>query len=234
LHCASLSVAGSVLPSAETIENIRYWARKTGTPWIGEHLSFISAPSVLSDMYADEYAAGQPYNIGYTMPPPLNQTELDTVVASINGLRNAFDIPIILENPPIYFPIPGSEMDQVTFINLLVEQTGVGLLLDLAHFFITSQNEGFDPLEMVTALPLEQVVEVHISGVNAQNGIHWDHHADRAPEMVYRMLEVVLRRARPRAITLEFNWNSKFPEKVLLEELRNTRSIVQSIPHGVK
>ena len=43
LHCASLSIAGFVPPSAETVDAIRCEARRTRTPWLGEHLAFVSA-----------------------------------------------------------------------------------------------------------------------------------------------------------------------------------------------
>ena len=53
----------------------------------------------------------------------------------------------------------------------------------------------------------------------------WDDHASRAPEIVYRLLEQVLHRASPRAVTLEYNWSSRFPQVWLGEELERVRGI---------
>jgi uncharacterized protein (UPF0276 family) len=69
LHCASLSIAGTVRPAEETVQAIRQTAEATGTPWIGEHLSFIAAERPENAFNADEYAPGEPYNIGYTVSP---------------------------------------------------------------------------------------------------------------------------------------------------------------------
>jgi uncharacterized protein (UPF0276 family) len=85
----------------------------------------------------------------------------------------------------------------------------------------------FDPRRGILSLPLERVVEIHISGVDLQSGIHWDNHAKRAPAEVYDLLALVLPRARVRAITREYNWSSRFPKRVLLEEIARTRQAVE-------
>ena len=43
LHCASMSVAGYLPPSDATLDAILEEAERIRTPWIGEHLAFISA-----------------------------------------------------------------------------------------------------------------------------------------------------------------------------------------------
>jgi uncharacterized protein (UPF0276 family) len=226
LHCASLSIAGSVRPADSTVSAIKSWITKTKTPWLGEHLSFVTAEREESGRIADEYAPGEPYNIGYTVSPSFNKATLDTVHAAITRTQRQFGIPILLENPPIYFPAPGSTMTQIEFIKELCHGSPVLLLLDLAHLFITSQNTKSDPFAAIRKLPLERVTEVHISGVDEEVGGHWDNHARRAPIIEFDLLELVLRKAPVRAITLEYNWSGSFPMSVLLEELDRTRQVV--------
>ena len=223
LHCASLSVAGTVPPGSATVQSIGDWIARSGTPWLGEHLSFITAERELAGRVADEYAPGEPYNIGYTVCPSLNDATLERVTRCLERAEEWFPVPMLLENPPIYFPIPGSTMTQVEFVGELCARTPAPLLLDLAHFYITSQTMGFDPLEGLAAYPLEQVVEVHISGVETETGGHWDNHAKRAPEIEFEMLQAVLERAPVRAVTLEYNWSARFPATVLLEEIARVR-----------
>src|SRR5580700_8611173 len=43
LHCATLNIAGTVLPSEEVVESIGSWVHRTRTPWVGEHLAFNTA-----------------------------------------------------------------------------------------------------------------------------------------------------------------------------------------------
>src|SRR5258708_1446122 len=69
LHCASLSIAGSRRCSEDTIYQIAGFADRIGTPWIGEHLAFISADRSEAGPRPEEYAPGEPYNIGYTVSP---------------------------------------------------------------------------------------------------------------------------------------------------------------------
>jgi len=227
LHCASLSIAGTVPPATQVVEAVASWAQRTGTPWIGEHLSFVTASRENAGPFADEYAPGEPYNIGYTVSPPMNESALEVVLRALDFCRERFDVPVLLENAPIYFRAPGTTMTQVEFLReICARAPQQPLLIDLAHFYITSQTTKFDPFREIESLPLERVVEVHVSGVDDQEDGHWDNHAARAPEAVLELLALVLRRARVKAVTLEYNWSSQFPATVLLEEIHRVREVV--------
>jgi len=226
LHCASLSIAGTVPPSEDVVEGVRHAAEVTGTPWVGEHLSFVSAECPGDSSNADAYAPGEPYNIGFTVSPPMNDETVGIVLSALASHEGRLPAPLLLENAPLYFKAPGSNLSQVEFISRICERSSVGLLLDLAHFFITSKNLGFDPFEELVRLPLERVVEVHVSGVSCESGIVWDNHAARAPAEVLELLGVVLRRGRVSAVTLEYNWSAKFPARVLLDEIRRVRELI--------
>jgi uncharacterized protein (UPF0276 family) len=120
-------------------------------------------------------------------------------------------------------------MPMVDFIGAVLSRCDVGLLLDLSHFLITMLNTGADATREIDRLPLERVVEVHISGMNAQSGIVWDDHATPAPAAVFGLLERVLERARPRALTLEYNWSPSFPQAILKAHLDRVRQMVGRI-----
>jgi uncharacterized protein (UPF0276 family) len=228
LHCASLSFAGTVPPPESVVAEVREWISRTRTPWLGEHLSFISAERRDFTDAADEYAPGEPWNIGYTVSPVMNAATVDTVVRALEFAASAFDVPVILENPPVYFRMPGSTMSQVEFISEICARSEARLLLDLAHFLITSKTVGYDPAGELDRLPLERVVEVHISGIDDDGGegACWDNHASRAPQLELDLLAQAVERVPVRAITLEYNWSSRFPEAVLLEEIGRVRDAV--------
>lgn len=227
LHCASMSIAGSVPVSEATVSSIRSWLERTGSPWLGEHLSFIIAERSLAGEGAEEYAPGEPYNIGYTVHPPMNAEAVETVVAAVQRCRQSFEVPLLLENPPLYFDVPGSRMGQTEFVEEIVRRSGVGLLLDLAHFCITAHNSGLDARAELERYPLERVVEIHVSGIDEQEGVFWDNHATTAPPEVLDLLEAALLRAPAKAITLEYNWSLRFPGQVLLEEVARIREAVE-------
>ncbi len=229
LHCASLSMAGSVPASPALVEDVEAWVQRTRTPWLGEHLSFITAEREVDGGFADAYAPGEPWNIGYTVSPPLNERSIELVLDSLARARDVLSVPILLENPPIYFAMPGSTMSQAEFISEIAAQSDVLLLLDLAHFCITAHTMDYDPLVEVTRLPLHRVTEVHISGIDSGDEGHWDNHASRAPQVEFDLLATVLEHAPVRGITLEYNWSSRFPATVLLDEIQRARNVLERV-----
>lgn len=228
LHCASLSVAGTIRPRRSVLADVVRWVDRTNTPWLGEHLSFITAERVADDDLSDAYAPGEPWNIGYTVSPQLAPTALERVLHAVSEITARISVPLILENPPIYFPMPGSTMSQLEFIRELCRRCDVGLLLDLAHFYITAQTLGRDPVTDLEQFPLDRVLEVHISGVDEQERGHWDNHAARAPQAELDLLALVLERAPVRAVTMEYNWSAQFSERALLIEFDRVLDLLPS------
>lgn len=220
LHCASLSIAGFVAPTDETIEAIAAQAISTATPWIGEHLAFITA-----DAPAGEPDAA-PTSLTYTVCPQLSEETVERVAANLDRLRTRLPVPVILENSPQYFAVPGSTMRMSEFVAAVAERCEVDLLLDLSHFLIGTLNMSLDPIAEFERLPLERVVEVHVSGMKRQSGIVWDDHATPAPPQVFELLERLMRRARPKALTLEYNWSAHFPSALMREHLSRAREAI--------
>jgi uncharacterized protein len=213
LHCSSLSVAGTIDPTPATMAAIQHWAEETNTPWVGEHLAFILGES----------AGCAPYNVGYTVSPQMSVAVVDLVVKRLNRFSGLFRAPLILENSPVYFSMPGSTMSQIEFIGEICHQTDVSLLLDLTHFHITACNLGFDARKALDRYPLDRVVEIHLSGVSLQSDVYWDNHAALAPEEVFELLAWVLDRTRPRAVTLEYNWLPNIPAERLITQIARVR-----------
>ncbi|MDJ0853098.1 MAG: DUF692 family protein [Myxococcota bacterium] len=220
LHCASLSVAGTAPCPDETLDAIRSWVERVRTPWLGEHLAYVTAPAL---------EGGEPerlHHIGYTTSAPMNERTLERVLRNLGRYEDEIPVPLLLENSPLYFEIPTSTMSQGEFLRRLCAARPVGLLLDLAHHYITCRNLGLDPFRELEGLPLESVIEVHISGVSEQRSGVWDDHARPAPDAVHAMFRELMRRVRPRAVTLEYNWSSEFPVELLAREIERVRDAI--------
>jgi uncharacterized protein len=222
LHCASMSVAGFVPPARATLEAIKREAARTKTPWIGEHLAFVSADPL--DLKSQ--AAGVPISLTYTVCPQMSDETVERVAQNLAILQPNFGAPLILENSPQYFDVPGSTMPMVDFINAVSRRCRIGLLLDLTHFLITMLNTGRDAIREISRLPLETVIEIHISGLSTQSGVAWDDHATPAPAPVFALLERVLERVRPRAVTFEYNWSPRFPQTILESHIDRARQLL--------
>jgi uncharacterized protein len=219
LHCASMSIAGFVPPTDATLDAISAQVNLTGTPWIGEHLAFISAHPVRGGVLHD------PTTLTYTVCPQLSEEVLENACANVARLQERFSAPLILENSPQYFAVPGSTMSIVDFVAEFHRRTEVGMLLDLAHFRISAMNMNFEAEREILRLPLEKVVEIHISGFDVQAETAWDDHAGLADEETFGLLAVVLSRARPRAITFEYNWSPGLDHEVIVQQVDRARTM---------
>jgi hypothetical protein len=220
LHCASLSVAGFVPPTDALVAAVAAATEGTRTPWVGEHLAFLSADTL------DAEEGAHPTQLGYTVTPQYSEEVLGQVVANLDRLKDRIPAPLIVENSPQYLNLPGSTMTMVEFIAALARASDVGLLLDLSHFAITGHNLRHDIDASLDAYPVERVIEVHMSGHSIQSGIMWDDHARAAPEASFKLLHRVLERARPRAITFEYNWGDRFPPKIVAAHIGRARDMV--------
>jgi uncharacterized protein (UPF0276 family) len=228
LHCASLSIASQSLCPQSIVQKVQEWTQCTETPWIGEHLAFITSDREEAGDIADDYAPGEPYNIGYTVSPSMDSGTAGRICRHLQYYSNLFSVPILIENSPLYFSYPTSTMSQAEFMSRILDECPCGLLLDLAHLAISAQTVGFRADDEVERYPLERTTEIHISGIDQQPDGAWDNHAIRAPEEIYSLLDRALKRARPKAITMEYNWSARFPEQVLDEDVARIRAIIAS------
>lgn len=214
LHCASLSLASMEEPAAAIIDSVKHRIEQTGTPWLGEHLAFIRE--------------GQ-YNVGFTMSPQFNREVLDRVVAATQKMSHQLNCPILLENGPVYFPLPGSTMSQWDFLGTLCSRLeSAYLLVDLSHLLITCRNTGANAHAVLEMLPLDRVIEVHLSGLREECGVWWDDHSQAVPDEEFELLARLLRATRPRAITIEYNWDKDFPLDVLRRDFGRVRELLGS------
>ena len=222
LHCASLSMAGSVPPSQDIVDSVSKWTNRTATPWLGEHLAFVVADP-------GREAEALPYDVGYAVNPPTNMETVAVVAAAVQRYGPHVGVPILLENVPVYFVPPGSTMTPTEFTNAIFDACSAGMLLDLAHFFITCRNLGQDPFDELVSLRLDRITEVHISGAVEHEGLWWDEHTVVAPEEIHALLRVLLSRTSVAAITLEYNWNGSFPAELVLGELERVRRVLREV-----
>jgi uncharacterized protein (UPF0276 family) len=221
LHCSSMSIAGFVLPAEKTLDQIAGHVACTRTPWIGEHLAFISA-----DALDGGDAVEGTVELTYTVCPQLSEETVQRVDQNLKSLRSRFDVPIILENSPQYFPIPGSTLTMPEFVATVAKQCDVDLLLDITHWLITAGNMRLDSAESAEALPLERVREVHLSGLSHQSGRWWDDHAVPVPDEAFELLERLAPRLQAQAVTFEYNWAPSIPHTVLAHQIDRVRDVL--------
>lgn len=180
--------------------------RRTRAPWLSAHLGF-SAAEVEFDVWMRAKS------------PPLPRDELlANICRNVRGLAAAIPVPLILENLDY---CPGGAYEHICdpqFIAAVLEQTGAGLLLDLAHAQVSAARLGLPIADYLARLPLDRVVQIHVSGPRERDGALADEH-DTLRTEDYRLLAAVLKRARPAAVTLEYRRDAA-ELKAQLERLR--------------
>ena len=65
--------------------------------------------------------------------------------------------------------------DSLSDPSRVVEETGCGLLLDIAHACMTAHYLGMDTQEYFAKLPVHQIKEMHFAGTHTVEGLLTDH-----------------------------------------------------------
>ena len=94
----------------------------------------------------------------------------------LSYVRCAFDGKIGFENLN-YFPGPAyAHVCDPDFVCEIIRDFDTYLVLDLAHAMVTAQNMRMDLYSYLSSLPLERVIEVHLSGPRRLKGKWLDAH----------------------------------------------------------
>lgn len=188
--------------------------------------------------YTDHLGVAELAGFNLTLPLPLPMTaEMSAIArASLAPLQRI--VPDVgLENSVFYYHL-GDPLDEPTFLRSVLHAPRTHLLLDLHNVFTTALNAGFEPERYLAALPLERVIEIHVSGgadsdpawLPAGRTLRLDGHDSAVPEEVWALLEDVLPRCpNLRGVTLERMEGTVDEADVplLREELRRARLIAR-------
>lgn len=193
-------------------ERLRWAIQLTRTPWFSMHLGFASE-QVRFD------------NHMLPVSEPLERGELMARLVEVtNEARLHCPLQVLLENLD-YCPEGAYEhVCDPSFIAEVVGMTGSGLLFDTAHWRVSGSWLGYDPIDALELMPMERVVELHVSSprpFDDGSGKLDDCHEAMGDDD-YRLLDAVLERSNPRAVTLEY---SRDPDR-MREHIARLRSIL--------
>lgn len=186
---------------------VQLWQSRVGSPWVSSHLDYYTAGEREARLLHDA-----------PLPRISEQEGLDRLCRAAEAVQQLVPVPLILENVPNRWENGRLLGATPEFVRKVLSATGCGLLLDLAHARISAEVLHVDVHDYLVSLPLDLVVEIHVSGPRKEQGFLRDRH-DRLAREDYRLLEWVLRRCSPRAITLEY-WKDVGQAGVQLRRLR--------------
>ena len=171
VHGVGFPIGGSRPPDPEHIQPFVDTAAALGSPWVSEHLSFNRAGHGTAGV-----------NTGVLLPPVQTEEAVALAVANIRRLQEALPVPFAFETGVSYLrPVPG-EMSDGEFFRAIAEGADCGILLDLHNLWANERNGRQPLLDVVSDLPLERVVEVHVAGGEPLGEYWMDAHSGPMPK----------------------------------------------------
>lgn len=212
------TLSGEEPLSPEAVATIQNWVEWSGSPWASEHIGF-----GVADVNLDQALIMQPAS---SLLP--RDAAAHNIICNARHLASQLEVPLLLENLPLFPNVAHIHICEPDFVTKVIEASDCDLLLDLAHARAAADVLGYKVHAYLEALPLERTVEIHVSGprrvyelaparkqriqANAasvphlisfdENSLVDAHESLREPD--YALLDWVLKRCRPKAISLEY------------------------------
>lgn len=140
---------------------------------------------------------------GLHLPPPNIEQTKSKFVRLLSRVKDAVQVPIILENLSSLPKEKYAYAANPSVIREIVKTTDSGFLLDIAHARVAASYQGVNVESYLEKLPLEQTMQIHVSGARAKDGYLRDAH-ELMQDNDYAILKWVLERSKPKVVTLEY------------------------------
>ena len=172
-HGLSLSI-GSPEPLDEAfLHKLKRFIREHNIPIYSEHLSYCSDDGHLYDL----------------MPIPFTEEAVRYVAQRIRRVQDILEQPVAMENVS-YYAAPGKQMEEIEFLNAVLEEADCQLLLDVNNIYVNSINHRYDAEAFLKALPAERIAYIHVAGhYNEAEDLIVDTHGADVIDPVWKLLE---------------------------------------------
>ncbi|MCQ3932860.1 MAG: hypothetical protein DPW16_20615 [Chloroflexi bacterium] len=208
LHLHHPLIGHSIQPELVTIQQ---WIDQTHPSFVSFHLDV--PPSRIFRLWKK---AGIPVPI-VTRPRATHQA-----IENIQLLQTTLSISVAVENQAYHRRMGHDYPVDPLFINEVIHQTECHLLLDLGHARVSSAMRGESANEYISQLPLNRVIELHVSGPGMYRGRLRDLHHPLA-EADYELLRFTLERCpNLQVVTLEYYG----PAELLVSQLQRLRKML--------
>ncbi|RRN62378.1 DUF692 domain-containing protein [Caulobacter sp. 602-1] len=191
LHGVGLSLAADADPDREHLAALKRLVDRFEPFVVSEHLA-----------WSTHRGQHQPD----LLPFPRTHAALARIAANVGRMQDALGRKVLIENPSLYLPLTGHDLDEVDFLKALVAQTGCGLLVDVNNVFVSASNLGYRAETYLDALPAEAIGEIHLAGHAPDEGgsdLLIDTHGAPVAEPVWTLYRRLIDRIGPRPTLIE-------------------------------
>lgn len=147
-HGVSLSIGDTNPLNVDFVKTMKKFLDEHKIDHYSEHLSFTSRDGA------------QSYEL---LPVPMTEEMARLVGRKAREASEILERPLILENATYYY-VPYAEMEETDFINLVLEEANVPMLLDINNVYVNAKNHGFNAEKFIDAIPAERVAYFHVAG----------------------------------------------------------------------
>lgn len=204
MHGVAMSI-GTLDPiNSEYLQKLKALAKWLNPPWITDHLCWTGIAHK---------------NSHDLLPVPYTEEALKHIVTRIKQVQDYLERPLALENPSTYLEFKTSHIPEAEFIARMAQESGCNLLLDVNNVYVSCYNHHHDAKAYIDAIPLDKVVQIHLSG-HSNLGTHIvDTHDDHVVDEVWALYRYVVHKAGRIPNTM-VEWDGKIPEwDILYAEL---------------
>ncbi len=178
-HGLSLSLGGPDPLNEDFLAQVKRFLNSHHISLYTEHLSYCT------DLH--NHQSSYLYDL---LPIPFTEEAVHYVAKRIRRTQDILERRIAVENASFYAAAPISEMDEVSFINAVLQEADCDLHLDLNNIFVNSVNFGFDPHAYLQAIEGKRIVYAHIAGHDRQApDLIIDTHGDSVIDAVWDLLQ---------------------------------------------
>jgi len=209
-HGLSLSIGSPDPLDLNFLKQIKNFLNETNAQVYSEHLSYSKCDNAhLYDL----------------LPIPFTEDAVHHVSRRIKEVQDILERKIAIEIVSYYTPV-APEMEEVDFINTILEEADCNLLLDVNNIYVNGFNHQYDPVAFIDKLPMERVAYIHMAGhTQVSENLIIDTHGEAIIDPVYDLFEYTMNKLnRDVPVLLERDFN--IPE---FEEMQGEIERLQKI-----
>jgi uncharacterized protein (UPF0276 family) len=154
------AVGGSLPPEPAFQRHLKYFATSLDASWVTLDLAFERASS----------SAGEDFDTGIRLPPRQTAAAARLAARSAASLIQSFGRPAALTGIQNYLKPRRDEMPDGEFLAQVVDESGCGIVLDLATLWINAANGRQPVASFLDQIPLDRVWAIRLGRGNRRSG----------------------------------------------------------------
>lgn len=172
-HGLSLSIGGPAPLDEAFLQRLKRFLKEHHIRYYSEHLSYCSDDGHLYDL----------------LPIPFTQQAVHYVASRIQRVQDILEQRIAMENVS-YYAAPGKEMEEIDFVNAVLQESDCDLLLDVNNVYVNSINHHYDAEAFLRQLPAHRIRYIHVAGhYQEAEDLIVDTHGANVIDPVWQLLE---------------------------------------------